>query len=251
MTVSPNTVLSINSNNKFAVLSIDKTEISTIKFKRLGPEAQCPEKKSEIAASYDISAAESKIIQPWKREVISTQIALAIPQGAYGRIAPCSGLALKGIDGAAGVIDSDYRGQVKVLLVNHSDVQFKIKTGDRIAQIIIEKISLNKLNEENNLNEIKRGNKGFGSTGVAETLKISILKRSENKLAKAAESPCGILPKRVDKQPSHKEQMAKVTESPRVILPEKVDKWPSPKKTAESSKPTATAILPNKGDKQL
>ena len=61
-TVSPNTVLSVNSNNKFAVLPIDKTEISTIKFKRLGPEAHRPEKKSEIAAGYDISTAESKTI---------------------------------------------------------------------------------------------------------------------------------------------------------------------------------------------
>ena len=134
--------------------------------------------------------------------------------------------------------------------MNHSDVQFKIKTGDRIAQLIIEKISLNRLNEEN-LDETKRGNKGFGSMGVAETPKISILKRPENKPAKVAESPHGILPERVDKQPSHKEQTAKTTESPCVILPEKVDKWPSQKKTAESSKPMATAILPEKGDKQL
>ena len=242
--------MSVNSNNKFAVLPIDKTEISTIKFKRLGPEAQRPEKKSEIAAGYDISVTESKIIRPWKREVVSTQITLAIPRGAYGRIAPCSGLALKGIDVAAGVIDSDYRGEIKVLLVNHSDVQFEIKMGDRVAQLIIEKISLNKLNEENNLDETKRGDKGFGSTGVAEIPKISILKRPENKPAKAAESPREILPERVDKQPSHKERTAKTAESPCVILPEKVDKWPSQKKTAESSKPTATVILPSKGDKQ-
>ena len=80
---------------------------------------------------------------------------LAIPCGAYGRIAPCSGLALKGIDVVAGVIDSDYRGEVKVLLVNHSDVQFKVRTGDCITQLIIKKISLDKLNEENNLDETK------------------------------------------------------------------------------------------------
>ena len=134
--------LSVNSNNKFAVLPIDEVEISTIKFKRLGLEACCPEKKSEIAASYDISAAENKIIRPWKQEVISTQIALAIPHGAYGRIAPRSGLALKEIDVIAGVIDSDYRGEVKVLLVNHSDIQVEIKMGDHIAQLIIKKSAL-------------------------------------------------------------------------------------------------------------
>ena len=66
MTASPSTNLSVNSNNKFAVLPIDKVEISTIKFKRLGPKACRPEKKSEIATGYDISAMENKIIQPWK-----------------------------------------------------------------------------------------------------------------------------------------------------------------------------------------
>ena len=117
----------------------------------------CPEKKSETTTSYDISAMENKIIQSWKREVISTQIVLTIPHGAYGRIAPHSGLALKGIDIAAGVINSDYQGEVKVLLVNHSDVQFEVKMGDCIAQLIIKKISLDKLNEENHLDETKRG----------------------------------------------------------------------------------------------
>ena len=147
--------MSINSNNKFAVLPIDEAEISTIKFKRLGPEARCPERKSKITAGYDISAVENKIIRPWKHEVVNTQIALAIPHGAYGRIVPHSGLALKGINVGVGIIDSDYQGEVKVLLMNHSDIQFEVKTGDCIAQLIIEKISLDKLNEENTLDEMK------------------------------------------------------------------------------------------------
>ena len=210
----------------------------------------CPEKKSEIAAGYDISATENKIIWPWKCKVISTQVALTIPHDAYGRIAPYSGLALKGIDVAAGIINSDYQGEVKVLLVNHSDIQLEIKMGDRIAQLVIKKISLDKLNEENHLNDTKRGNQGFRSMGVVETPKISVLKRPETKLAKAAKSSCGILPEKVDKQPSHKEQPAKAAEPPHVILPERVDKQPSQKKTVESSKPMATAILPEKVDKQ-
>ena len=179
---------------------MDEVKISTIKFKRLGPEVCRPEKKSEIAAGYDISAVESKIIWPWKCEVISTQIMLAIPHGAYGRIAPRSELTLKGIDVTAGIIDSDYWEEVKVLLVNHSDVQFEVKTGDCIAQLIIKKISLDKLNEENHLDETKRGDQGFGSMGVAETPKISILKRPKNQSAKVAESPREILPEKVDKQ---------------------------------------------------
>ena len=121
------------SSNKFNILPIDEPEISTIKFKRLGSEAHHPENKSEIATSYDISTAESKIIQPWKCEVISTQIVLAIPRGAYERIVPCSGLALKGINIAASIIDSDYQEGIKVLLVNHSDIQFKVKMGDHIT----------------------------------------------------------------------------------------------------------------------
>ena len=160
---------------------------------------------------------------------------LAIPHGAYGRIAPCSGLALKGIDVTAGIIDSDYQGEVKVLLLNHSDVQFEVKTGDCITQLIIKKISLDKLNEEKVLDETKRGDQGFGSMGVAETPKILILKRPKIKSVKAAESSCGIHPEKVDKQPSHKEQLAKATESPHVILPKRVDKRPSPRKTAELS----------------
>ena len=86
--------------------------------------------------------------------------------------------------------------------------------------------------------------------GIAETPKILILKRPENQSAKTAESPRGILPEKVDKQSSHKEQPAKAAESLHVILPERVDKQPSPRKTVESSKPTAMAILPTKGDKQ-
>ena len=134
--------------------------------------------------------------------------------------------------------------------MNHSNVQFEVKTGDCIAQLIIKKISLDKLNEENHLNETKQGDQGFGSMDVAETLKILILKRPEIKSAKVAESPHEILSKKVDKQHSHKEQPAKAAESSCVILPKRVDKRPSPKKTAESSKPMATVILPEKVDKQ-
>ena len=168
-----------------------------------------------------------KIIWPWKHKVISTQIVLAIPHGAYRRIASCSRLALKGIDVAAGVINSDYQGEVKVLLVNHSNIQFEVKMGDRIAQLIVKKISLDKLNEENTLDKTKQGDQGFRSTGVVETPKISIFKRPETKLVKVTESPCGILPEKVDKQHNHKEKPVKAAESPCVILPKRVDKQPS------------------------
>ena len=122
--------------------------------------------------------------------------------------------------------------------------------GDHITQLIIEKISLDKLNKENILDKTKWNNQNFESTNIIKTLKILILKNPKTKLAKAAEFPHGILPEKVDKQPSHKAQLVKATESPCVILSERVDKWLNQKKSAELSKPPATAILPEKGDKQ-
>ena len=83
--------------------------------------------------------------------------------------APRSGLALKHfIDVGAGVIDSDYRGEVKVLLFNHGPTDFEVKTGDRIAQIIIEKIAETKLVKIESLTTTNRGEGGFGSTGVSQ-----------------------------------------------------------------------------------
>ena len=96
---------------------------------------------------------------------------MAIPIGNYGRIAPRSGLAAKNsIDVGAGVIDSDYRGEVKVLLFNLGDVDFAIKPKDRIAQLIIEKYTiteLEKLEDHQELSSTVRGEGGFGSTGVS------------------------------------------------------------------------------------
>lgn len=86
-----------------------------------------------------------------------------------GRIAPRSGLAAKNfIDTGAGVIDADYRGQVKVLLFNHSDVDFVIKEHDRIAQLVLERIYTPEVMEVAELEESVRGEGGFGSTGVGK-----------------------------------------------------------------------------------
>lgn len=102
---------------------------------------------------------------------MSTGLAFAIPVGNYGRIAPRSGLAAKhSIDVGAGVIDADYRGEVKVLLFNHSDIDFAINEGDRIAQMIIEKYTLTDLVEVQELDDTVRGAGGFGSTGIDGTM---------------------------------------------------------------------------------
>ena len=91
---------------------------------------------------------------------------MAVPEGNYARIAPRSGLACKNfIDVGAGVVDSDYRGEVKVLLFNHGSDDFKISIGDRIAQCIIEKYTMTTILEVEDLNTTERGEAGFGSTG--------------------------------------------------------------------------------------
>ena len=101
--------------------------------------------------------------------LVGTGLAFGIPEGNYGRIAPRSGLAAKhSIDIGAGVIDSDYRGELKVLLFNFSDTDFKISEGDRIAQMIITKYTLTTLAEVETLDATVRGDGGFGSTGVGK-----------------------------------------------------------------------------------
>jgi dUTP pyrophosphatase len=91
---------------------------------------------------------------------------VALPVGVYGRIAPCSGLAWKhSIDVGAGVVGEDYRGNVSVVLYNHSDIAFEIKVGRKVAQLILEKIEHADVEERQSLTTTVRGNGGFGSTG--------------------------------------------------------------------------------------
>jgi len=117
-------------------------------------------------AGADITASEKIAIPPRERTLVSTGVRLEIPEGYVGLIWPRSGLAVKkGIDCGAGVIDSHYRGEVKVLLFNHSDNEFQIEPGDRIAQILIQKVERVEFNLVDQLNETARSDAGFGSTG--------------------------------------------------------------------------------------
>lgn len=96
-----------------------------------------------------------------------TDIQIELPSGCYGRVAPRSGLAAKHfIDVGAGVIDEDYRGNVGVILFNHSTVPFEVKKGDRIAQLICEQIFYPSIEEVETLSITERGAGGFGSTGT-------------------------------------------------------------------------------------
>ena len=102
------------------------------------------------------------------KELVKTDLSIAIPKDTYARIAPRSGLAWKHfIDTGAGVVDYDYRGNVGVILFNHADKDFEVKKGDRVAQMILERITTPEVVEVEDLEATERGAGGFGSTGVA------------------------------------------------------------------------------------
>ena len=139
-----------------------------VKFKLTSDTAKIPSRGSKEAAGYDITADECRTIRQNSRAVISTGWALQIPVGYYAEIRPRSGLAVKhGIDTLAGVIDSDYRGEVKVALINHSsEFPIEIHKGMRIAQLIFKKHESPNIMLVNELDSTDRGAGGFGSTGA-------------------------------------------------------------------------------------
>lgn len=138
-----------------------------IEIKKLSENATLPTQGSYYAAGYDLYAAEKGIVHSECRLLIKTNISVSIPDGYYGRIAPRSGLAYKnGIDVMAGVIDSDYRGDIGVILYNTDIADFEFQKGDRIAQLIIEKCHKVEWKETEELEDSVRSAGGFGSTGV-------------------------------------------------------------------------------------
>ena len=137
-----------------------------LKFVRISCEATVPTKGTPGSAGYDLYASSNTVIAPRGNGCVPTDLVIAVPTGTYGRIAPRSGLAVhKCIDVGAGVVDSDYRGPIGVVLFNHGDLPFMVQVGDRIAQLICEKIVYPQLKEVDYLENTKRGKKGFGSTG--------------------------------------------------------------------------------------
>jgi dUTP pyrophosphatase len=134
--------------------------------KKLVSEAIIPARGSDGAAGYDISSVVDIVVPALGRTAVATGLAIRVPEGTYGRVAPRSGLAYKhGLDVLAGVIDEDYRGEVKVILYNTSERDYIIKKGDRIAQLILEKIVTPNVAIVLDLEDTGRGVGGFGSTG--------------------------------------------------------------------------------------
>lgn len=135
--------------------------------KRTSNNAKLPTKAHPGDAGWDLYTNITDIIvEPGSRALVSTGCSFAIPHGYYGRIADRSGNACKlGIHVLAGVIDSQYRGEVKVCLINLSEQPLRIKYGDKIAQMILTKIHEGEMQEVDELDSTKRGADGFGSTG--------------------------------------------------------------------------------------
>src|SRR5438034_1360126 len=125
-----------------------------------------PEYATEGAAGADLRAAESLTLPAGGRAAVATGLFVEIPAGYVGLVWPRSGLAVRhGIDTLAGVIDSDYRGAVRVVLVNHGQEPFQIAPGDRIAQLLIQPVERASFGAASSLAGTERGEGGFGSTG--------------------------------------------------------------------------------------
>lgn len=138
-----------------------------LKVKLLHTDAKVPSRANPTDAGLDLYSVEEVTLGASCFYTIDTGISMAVPDGYVGRILPRSGLAVKGgIDVLAGVVDSSYRGSVKVVLVNHGFRPCRIKPGDRMAQLVIQKIELWTPNVVEELDSTARGEKGFGSSGI-------------------------------------------------------------------------------------
>ena len=138
-----------------------------LKVQKLSNNAALPKRSIDGAAGYNLCASQDCTIPAGGKGLVKTGLSISFPTGLYARIAPRSGLALKKfIDVGAGVVDSDYRGEVGVVLFNQGDQDFEVKMGDRIAQLILEKIDTPPVKEVQSLDDTVRGTGGFGSTGV-------------------------------------------------------------------------------------
>ena len=143
-------------------------ESKGIRTKRLSPKATIPTKGSRLAAGHDLYAINEFVIPSQGQVLAETGIAIGLPKGTYARIAPRSGLASKkGIAINGGVIDADYTGEIKVIMINHGKIDCRIQAGDRMAQIIIEKIDTSDMMEVDQLETTERADGGFGSTDLS------------------------------------------------------------------------------------
>jgi dUTP pyrophosphatase len=141
--------------------------MTTLKIQKLAEDAIVPTRGSSEAAGYDLYSYETGVILPGSKSIVDTKISMEIPKGYCGLIWSRSGLSVKNsIETGAGVIDSDYRGSIMVILHNHGKYPFKYEKGMRIAQMLITQVHMPDIELVYNHNESKRGKSGFGSTGL-------------------------------------------------------------------------------------
>lgn len=141
-----------------------------LRVQRLDPSVSLPAYAHDGDAGLDLAAAEHVDLEPGGRAAVRTGLAVAVPAGWVGLVHPRSGLALQHgltVVNAPGTIDSGYRGELKVLLVNLGDVRVPIRRGDRIAQLVLQQVGRAVVVEVDELDHSARGTSGFGSTGTA------------------------------------------------------------------------------------
>ena len=146
------------------------TDPVSVRIKRLphGHGLDLPAYATSGSAGMDVLSAESVTIRPGQRHAVATGLSVAIPQGYEIQVRPRSGLAFKhgiSVPNTPGTIDSDYRGELKVILINHGSDDFPIARGDRIAQLVLAPVTQAAWEEVEELDETARGEGGFGSTG--------------------------------------------------------------------------------------
>ena len=143
-----------------------QTEMEILSFKKLDPRATLPTRGSRASAGLDLYSIEIVSLAPGQRAIVRTGLAVAIPEGYYGRLAPRSGLATRqGLDVLAGVIDADYRGEIGCLLHNTGEERIELVENSKICQLIIERIVTPEAVWADDLDDTERGPGGFGSTG--------------------------------------------------------------------------------------
>ncbi|MHA2042725.1 MAG: dUTP diphosphatase [Candidatus Thorarchaeota archaeon] len=146
-----------------------KEELVRVRVKRLTEEGQLPIAAKDGDVAFDLFSGVDYDLEPGTRYAVPTGIAIELPAGYEGQVRPRSGLALRnGITtlNTPGTIDTGYRGEVKVILINHGDAVFRITIGDRIAQLAIRAVPKVQFTEVDSLGASDRGEDGFGSTGL-------------------------------------------------------------------------------------
>jgi dUTP pyrophosphatase len=139
-----------------------------IPFLRLDPELSSPQRAHHDDAGIDLRARDDTVLEPGEWAMVPTGVAVAIPEGHAGLVAPRSGLAARhgiSVVNGPGVIDSGYRGELKVILINHGTTALHLNRGDRVAQLLVVPIALPEMVEVDELPDSTRGAGGFGSSG--------------------------------------------------------------------------------------